>query len=52
MQRVPFIATDGFAFYAKAIHHFFGLARLYGRVIKIRKNDHVIKVERRTVLGA
>jgi len=52
LQCVPLIATDGFAFYAKAIRHVFGPACLYGQVIKTRRNDCVIKIERRAVIGA
>jgi len=52
LQRVPLIATDGFAFYAKVVRRVFGQACLYGQVIKTRRNDRVIKVERRAVIGA
>jgi transposase-like protein/IS1 family transposase len=52
LERVPLIATDGFAFYAKVIRRVFGTACLYGQVIKTRRNDRVIKVERRVVIGA
>ena len=52
LERVPLIATDGFAFYAKVIRRVFGPACLYGQVIKTRRNDRVIKVERRAVIGA
>jgi transposase-like protein/IS1 family transposase len=52
LERVPIITTDGFPFYAKVIRRIFGAACLYGQVIKTRRNDRVIKVERRTVIGA
>jgi transposase-like protein/IS1 family transposase len=52
LQRIPLIATDGFAFYAKVIRRVFGPACLYGQVIKTRRNDRVTKVERRVVIGA
>jgi transposase-like protein/IS1 family transposase len=52
LERVPLIATDGFAFYAKVIRRVFGPGCLYGQVIKTRRNDRVIKVERRAVIGA
>ncbi len=52
LERVPLIATDGFAFYAKVVRRVFGPACLYGQVLKIRRNDRVIKVERRAVIGA
>ena len=46
------IATDGFEFYKKVIRRIFGPACLYGQVIKTRRNDRVIKVERKAVIGA
>ena len=48
----PLIATDGFAFYAKVVRRVFGPACLYGQVIKTRRNDRIVKVERRAVIGA
>jgi hypothetical protein len=52
LQRVPLIVTDGFGFYGKAVGRIFGPACVYGRVIKTRRNDRVVKVERRAVIGA
>ncbi len=52
LETVPLIATDGFAFYMKVIRRVFGSACLYGQVIKTRRNDRIIKVERRAVIGA
>jgi len=52
LEHIPLIATDGFAFYAKVVRRVFGQACLYGQVIKTRRNDCVIKVERRAVVGA
>jgi len=52
LERVPLITTDGFAFYAKAIRRVFGSAGLYGQVIKTRRNDRIVKVKRRAVIGA
>src|SRR5215831_11744520 len=49
---VPWISTDGFKFYERVIGRVFGPACLYGQVIKTRRNDHVVKVERRAVIGA
>jgi len=48
----PLIVTDGFEFYEKVARRFFGPACLYAQVIKTRRNDRVIKVERRAVIGA
>ena len=52
LERVPLITTDGFTFYAKVIRRVFGPACLYGQVIKTRRNDRIVKVERRDVIGA
>jgi hypothetical protein len=51
LERVPLIATDGFAFYTKAVGRVFGSACLYGQVIKTRRNDRIVKVERRALIG-
>jgi transposase-like protein/IS1 family transposase len=48
----PMIATDGFEFYEKVVRRVFGPACLYGQVIKTRRNDRVVRVERRTKFGA
>jgi hypothetical protein len=52
LERVPMIVTDGFAFYKKAVVRVFGSACLYGQVIKTRRNDRIVKVERRALIGA
>jgi len=54
MNLVPFplIATDGFEFYEKVVRQVFGPACLYGQVIKMRRNDRVVRVERRPRIGA
>jgi IS1 family transposase len=49
--QIPLITTDGFEFYKKVIGRVFGPACLYGQVIKTRRNDRIVKVERRTVIG-
>jgi hypothetical protein len=51
LEVIPLITTDGFELYEKVVGRFFGLACLYGQVIKTRTNDHNVKVERRVVLG-
>ena len=51
-ERLPLIVTDGFEFYQKVIRRFFGPACLYGQVLKTRRNDRIIKVERKALLGA
>ena len=50
--RLPLVVTDGFEFYQKVIRSFFGPACLYGQVLKTRRNDRIIKVERRALHGA
>jgi IS1 family transposase len=52
VPRFPLIATDGFEFYEKVVRRVFGPACLYGQVIKTRRNDRVVRVERRTKIGA
>ena len=52
LARLSLIATDGFEFYEKVVRRVFGPACLYGQVIKMRRNDRVIRVERRTRIGA
>src|SRR5262245_37342051 len=45
------IVTDGFEFYKRVVRRIFGSACLYGQVIKTRRNDRIIKVDRRTLIG-
>ena len=52
LERIPLITTDGFKFYERVIGRVFGAACVYGQVIKTRRNDHMVKVERRAVIGA
>jgi transposase-like protein/IS1 family transposase len=52
LQAIPLITTDGFKFYERVIGRVFGPACVYGQVIKTRRNDRVVKVERRAVIGA
>ncbi len=51
-EGLPLIVTDGFDFYEKVVRRVFGPASLYGQVLKTRRNDRIVKVERRAVLGA
>ena len=48
----PVIVTDGFEFYGTVIRQVFGPAALYAQVIKTRRHDRVVRVERRAVIGA
>ena len=47
----PLIATDGFEYYVGVIARFFGSACVYGQVLKTRRNDRVVRVERRLKIG-
>ncbi len=49
--KSPLIVTDGFDFYEKVVRRLFGVACVYGQVLKTRRNDRVIKVGRRQVIG-
>ena len=48
---VPLIATDGFAYYVGVIARLFGSECVYGQVLKTRRNDRVVRVERRVKIG-
>ena len=47
----PLLATDGFAYYFAAIRRLIGPVCVYGQVIKTRRNDRVVRVERRVKIG-
>ena len=47
----PLIATDGFEYYVGVIVRLFGSACVYGQVLKTRRNDRVVRVERRVKIG-
>jgi transposase-like protein/IS1 family transposase len=51
-EDIPLITTDGFEFYERVIGQVFGPACVYGQVIKTRRNNRIVKVERRAVIGA
>jgi hypothetical protein len=48
---IPLITTDGFEFYERVVWQVFGPACVYGEVLKTRRNNRIVKVERRTVIG-
>jgi hypothetical protein len=52
LERAALIATDGFDFYRNVVRRLFRPACLYGKVIKTRRNDRIVKVERRAQIGA
>ena len=47
----PLIATDGFEYYFGVIACLFGSTCVYGQVLKTRRNDRVVRVERRVKIG-
>ncbi len=47
----PLIATDGFEYYFAVIVRLIGHACVFGQVIKTRRNNRVIRVERRLKIG-
>ena len=51
-ERLPLIVTDGFDFYEKVVRCVFGPAVLYGQVLKTRRHDRIVQVERRARMGA
>ena len=50
-EQISLVVTDGFGLYEKVIRRVFGSVCLFGRVIKTRRNDCIVKVERRAVIG-
>jgi hypothetical protein len=48
---IPLITTDGFEFYERVVCQVFGPACIYGQIIKTRRNNRIVKVERRAVVG-
>ena len=47
----PLIATDGFAYSGGVMERLFGSACVYGHVLKTRRNDRVVRVERHRRIG-
>ena len=47
----PLIATDGFEYYAGVMVRLLGSACVYGQVLKMRRNNRVVRVERRVKIG-
>ena len=52
LEHLPLIVTDGFEFYDRVVRRLFGPAVLYGQVLKTRRNDRIVQVERRGRMGA
>ena len=51
MGGCPLIATDGFEYYLGAVGDLIGSACVYGQVLKTRRNNRVVRVERRVKIG-
>ena len=51
-SHLPLITTDGFKFYRQVVRRIFGVACLFGQVIKKRRNDRVVQVQRKARFGA
>ena len=47
----PLIATDGFKYYVGVMVRLLGSACVYGQVLKTRRNNRVVRVERRVKIG-
>ena len=47
----PLIVTDCFEYYVGAMVDLFGSACVYGQVLKTRRNNRVVRVERRVKIG-
>ena len=47
----PLIATDGFEYYVGVMVRLLGSACVYGQVLKTRRNNRVVRVERRVTIG-
>jgi IS1 family transposase len=45
------ITSDGFEYYERVVRKLVGVACVYGQVIKTRRNNRVVRVERRLKLG-
>lgn len=51
LEDIRLIATDGLEFYERVVGQVFGPACVYGRVIKTRRNNRIVKLERRAMIG-
>ena len=47
----PLIAIEGFEYYVGVMERLFGSACVYGQVLKTRRNDRVVRVDRRRRIG-
>ncbi len=42
----PLIVTNGFDYYENVVRRLFGIACVYGQVLRTRRNDRVLRVDR------
>ena len=52
LEGMPLITTDGFEYYNNVVRRVFEAVCLYGQVIKKRRNDRVVHVQRKARFGA
>ncbi len=52
LGKLPLIVTDGFEFYETVVRRVFPPSCLYAQVLKTRRKDRIIKVERRNTIGS
>ena len=51
MSEIPLITTDGYNRYTLALKHLLKGACLYGQVVKTRRKDRVVAVDRKVLIG-
>ncbi len=51
LSALPLITTDGFEIYEWVVKRLFGQACVYGQVIKKRRKNRVISIERKLLIG-
>ena len=52
MSEIPLITTDGYNRYTLALKHLLKGACLYGQVVKTRRKDRVVAVDRKVLIGS
>ena len=52
LGKLLLIVTDGFEFYERVVRRVFPPSCLYAQVLKTRRKDRIIKVERRNAIGS
>ncbi len=49
---IPLITTDGYYYYGAVLRHMFKGACVHGQVVKTRRKDRVVRVDRKLVIGS